>query len=114
MKVVHTKTNKVLGENIKLAHTFYERLMGLMFIDNMKDMDGLLLDPCRSIHNCFVRFPIDVIFLSKEDIVVKIIRNFRPWRFSGIYLRAQKTLELPSGSVDESICPGDKLEITHV
>lgn len=111
MKVIHKKSQKVLGENIKEAKTFFDRLIGLMFIDRMNEMDGLMLDPCRSIHNCFVRFPIDVIFINKENEVVKVIRNFRPWRFSWIYFKAQKTLELPLGTLDETVMPGDKLEI---
>lgn len=111
MKITHLKTKKVLGENIKEASSFYARLKGLMFIDQMQDMDGLMLDPCRSIHNCFVRFPIDVIFINKKNEVVKVIKNFKPWRFSWIYFNAQKTLELPAGTLGDDINPGDKLEI---
>lgn len=112
MKVKHIKSNKILGENIKEAKSFMDRLIGLMFKDSMEGMDGLMLDPCRSIHNCFVRFPIDVIFINKQNEVVKVIRNFAPWRFSWIYFKAQKTLELPAGTVDDSIITGDKLEIS--
>lgn len=111
MKIIHQRTNTVLGSNIKMATSFKDRLVGLMFQDEMKDMDGLLLDPCRSIHNFFVRFPIDVIFISKKNTVVKVLRNFRPWCVSGIYLRATKTLELPAGSLHEDIRPGDQLEV---
>jgi uncharacterized membrane protein (UPF0127 family) len=111
MRVVHKKTNKVLGANVKEAKTFIDRLRGLMFMDEMKGMDGLMLDPCRSIHNCFVRFPIDVIFLTGDNKVVKVIKNFKPWRFSWIYFSAQKTLELPAGTLTDEVQKNDVLEV---
>jgi uncharacterized membrane protein (UPF0127 family) len=114
MKVVHSKTNYILGENVKLASSFSERLLGLMFIKEMKNMDGLILEPCNSIHNCFVRFPIDVIFLSKDNVIVKIIRGFKPWRFSWIYFKSRRVLELPNGVIPNNIVEGDKLEVLGV
>jgi uncharacterized membrane protein (UPF0127 family) len=114
MKVIHKESKFVLGENIKYASTFSERLVGLMFIKEMRGMDGLILDPGNSIHNCFVRFPIDVIFISRENRVVKIIRGFKPWRFSWIYLKSKCVLELPNGKIPNHIKKGDMLEVTGV
>lgn len=111
MKIIHKRTNIVLGSNIRKATSFRDRLLGLMFLDEMKNMDGLLIEPCRSIHNFFVRFPIDVVFISKSNKVVKVLRNFRPWYVSGIYFRASKTLELPAGALHDDIKPGDQLEV---
>lgn len=114
MKIVHKNSGYVLGSNIKKAHRFCERLIGLMFVKEMKGMDGLLIEGSNSVHNCFVRFPIDVIFLNRKLKVIKIIRNFKPWRFSWIYLRATRVLELPNGAVPETINEGDYLEVSDV
>ena len=114
MKVLHTKTGTILGEKVKLATSFSDRLIGLMFRSEMGEIDGLILDPCNSVHNCFVRFPIDVVFLTSENKIVKIIRNFRPWRFSWIYFSAKRVLELPGGSLGSSISEGDMLEVQGV
>ena len=46
-------------------------MKGLMFSKEMIG-DGLILDPGNSIHNCFVRFPIDVIFLNNDFKIIKI------------------------------------------
>lgn len=113
MKVVHKKTNFILGENIKLASTFGQRLKGLMFSKEMIG-DGLLLDPCNSIHNCFMHFSIDVIFMDRDNRIIKILRNFKPWRFSWIYWKAVRTLELPAGKVPNTIEEGDQLEVLGV
>lgn len=114
MRILHKKTNIVLGEDIAVADSFFERLKGLMFIKEMKGFDGLLIKNCNSIHNCFVRFPIDVIFVSNDLKVVKILRNFKPWRFSWIYFGASHALELPAGSVGEQVREGDYLEAQGV
>ncbi len=108
------RTGYTLGENIKIADTMISRMIGLMFVKEMKNMDGLLIDPCNSIHNCFVRFPIDVIFIDRDYKVVKVLRNFKPWRFSWIYFKAKRTLELPKGKLPEDIKVGDELEVTGV
>ncbi|MEX1099063.1 MAG: DUF192 domain-containing protein [Bacteriovoracaceae bacterium] len=114
MRITHKKTNKALGESVKVASSFIERLKGLMFIKEMKDFDGLLIQNCNSVHNCFVRFPIDVVFLSSDLQVVKILRNFKPWRFSLVYLKAKHALELPAGSVGRDVNEGDFLEAQGV
>lgn len=100
--------------DLKEAKSFFQRLLGLMFIKEMKDMDALLFDNCRSIHNSFVRFPIDVLFLDKEDKVVKVIKGFRPWRWTRIYWRAKKVIEFPAGALPTDIVPGDEVEFQGV
>jgi len=114
MIVKHEKTKKVLGSKVKYASSFGERLIGLMFIKDMIGFDGLVIDPCNSIHNCFVKFPIDAIFLDKHNCIVKILRNFRPWRFSGIYFKASKVIEFKAGTVEQTVNVGDYLEVSGV
>ena len=114
MKIIHKESKKLIGERIKVASSFKDRIKGLMFRDTMGDMDGLLIENSNSIHNCFVKFPIDVVFLSRDFKVIKIIRSFKPWRFSWIYFGATRVLELPANSLPEDIGKGDFLEVVHV
>ena len=89
MKVIHEKSNYLLGENISSATTFFKRLRGYMFYKTAnQSFDGLFFPNAKSIHNCFVRFSIDAIFIDKHNRIVKIIRDFRPWSFSLIYFKA--------------------------
>ena len=113
MKVIHKKTSHVLGSNIKTAKGV-QRLVGLMFVNEIQGMDGLLIRDCRSIHNCFVRFPIDAVFVNKKFEIVKLLKNFKPWRFSGIYLKASHVIELPKGTISDDMKVGDELEVSHV
>lgn len=107
-------TGELVATNVQVANNPYTRVMGLMFKSSMNGMGGLLLNPCNSIHTFFMRFPIDVIFISKEDVVIEVKRSLAPWRMTWIYFKARKTLELPSGSIPESIQEGTQLEVEGV
>ena len=106
--------NKVLSEKILLAETLSTRLIGLMFKKEISGGDGLLIEPCNSIHTCFMRYPLDIAFINRKNEVVKIIRNLKPWRMTWIYFRANKTLELPAGKLPMDLKEGDRLEVIHV
>ncbi len=113
MEVIHKETRYSFGKDIRHANTMFSRMKGLMFAKEMIG-DGIILDPANSIHNCFVRFPIDVIFMNNDFKIVKIIRSFKPWRFSWIYFKATKVLELPEGIIPIEVKEGDELEVLGV
>lgn len=114
MKLIHVESQSVIANDVKLATSFWQRLIGLMFVEQMKGMDALLIEPTKSVHNCFVRFAIDVVFLSKDMTIVGIVRGFKPWRFTKIYWKAQKVVELNAGTLPESVKVGDVLEVRDV
>jgi uncharacterized membrane protein (UPF0127 family) len=68
-----------------------------------------LITSCNSIHTFFMLMPIDVLFLNNEDKVVKIIRNLRPWRMTGIYFKATKVLEMKVGTIPQDLVVGERL-----
>jgi Uncharacterized ACR, COG1430 len=43
---------------------------------------GLLIKPCSSIHTFFMAYPIDVLFLSSDGVVLKIVSGLKPWRMA--------------------------------
>lgn len=114
MKLYHKKTGAILAKEVKYASTFFERLIGLMFVKEMNGFDALVLEPGNSIHNCFVRFPIDALFVDGEFKVVGILKNFKPWRFSRIYFKSRKVIELPVGTIPVELEIGDELEVKDV
>jgi uncharacterized membrane protein (UPF0127 family) len=58
--------------------------------------EGMLIRPASSIHTCFMRFPIDVVFLDRGNTVVAVREDVRPWRLAWTR-RARAVLELPAG-----------------
>ena len=88
---------EVCGVRARVARSFAERARGLIGVSRPPVGEGLLIERCNAIHTCFMKFPIDAIFLDKYNEVVKTVRNIRPWRmFVWGGWRAKKVLEIPS------------------
>jgi len=114
VKVEISYGNKILSKDILIADTLVSRLVGLMFREKLIGADGLLINPCNSIHTFFMRYSLDIVFLNSDNKIVKIIRNIRPWRMTWIYFRAKKTLELPAGKLPWDLKEGDILGVKPV
>lgn len=110
LRVVLKKTGEDIASNVRLAKTELSRIVGLMFSKEMVGFDGLLIDRCNSIHTCFMRYSIDVLFLDNDNRIVKIFRNLVPWRITLPRFKARKALELKGGSLPETVQEGDMLE----
>ncbi len=114
LSVTHKESGKIIGKRVGFANSLLSRIFGLMFKADLGEMDGLMIQPCNSIHTFFMRFSIDVVFLSANGEIVKILRSMKPWRMSWMYFRAVKTLELKSGTLPIEIQEGSHLEVAHV
>ena len=79
------------------AETFWKRALGLIGKPRLEAGRGLLIPRCRSIHTCFMRFPIDVIFLDEQSQPMKIVRTIKPWRLAWGGWKACSVLEVESG-----------------
>ena len=88
---------EIRGVRAEVARTFLQRAVGLIGRRSLPPGEGLLILRCNAIHTFFMRFPIDATFLDKNDRVVKVVRNIRPWRlFVWGGWRAKKVLETKS------------------
>ena len=80
MKVAPLKTgNKVIVPNCFKAKSFVSRFMGLMGRKQIDPNEAVLFPKCNSIHTFFMRFPIDVIMISDEGVIIEI-KETTPWR----------------------------------
>lgn len=111
----YNRTRKsYLARDLMVANTHWLRLRGLMGADpsHFPAGKGLWIVPCRGVHTVAMRFPIDVVYLDKNKVVVGLEENLRPWRVAPLRLRAATVLELPSETVGRSrTCVGDKIDI---
>jgi uncharacterized protein len=94
----------------RVADRFWPRLIGLMLARPLPSGAGLVIVPCSSIHTQFMRFPLDVLYVNKEDEIVGIDRNLRPWRIGRFYKKVHYVVELPAGGA-ERCQVGDQLKI---
>ena len=113
-KVSKKIDSSLIAQKVFLANDFLNRLIGLMFKESFVEFDGIILDPCNSIHTFFMKMPIDVIFLDKKNMIVKVIEQMPPWRMTRMYFKANKVLELPSGILKGRVSEGDILEVVNV
>jgi len=114
VKAVIVGKNITLSRDVIEASSIIKRVIGLMFRPSLDCDSSMLINPCNSIHTCFMKFPIDVIFIDKKNEIIKIIRDMKPWRFSSINFNSKKVLELNAGAVGETVEIGDKLEFVDV
>ena len=91
------ETVTVNGVKAMVARTLFERMRGLIGTKCLPPGEGMLILKCNAIHTFFMSFPIDATFLDRQDRVVKVVRNIRPWRpFVWGGFRAVKVLETAS------------------
>jgi uncharacterized membrane protein (UPF0127 family) len=83
----------------EVAAGMIRRGLGLMGRRAWTDTDGLVLEHCNSIHTFFMRMPIDVAYLDREDRVVRLIGELAPWRIGPIAFKANRVVELPAGTL---------------
>ena len=111
MVLFNKTTGKEISSSVKIADTFFSRLAGLIPRSELNDNEGLFLSPCAMIHMCFMKFPIDAVFVDSDMKVLRIFLNLKPWRFSSWVRRSYGVLELPAGKADGNIRVGDSLEL---
>jgi uncharacterized protein len=102
---------RVVCDSCAVADTMWTRLRGLMGRGELEPGEGLLLRPSGSIHTCFMRFAIDVVFLDRELRVLAMSPAVRPWRLR-LQRGARAVLELPAGEAGRAgIAPGEHLTL---
>ncbi|UUZ55948.1 DUF192 domain-containing protein [Massilia sp. H-1] len=79
-----------------VAGSMLERMRGLLGREALRQREGMLLQSCRLIHTYGMRYPIDVVYLSRGGKVIKVTEALVPRRMSGA-LRADSVLEMAAG-----------------
>lgn len=81
---------------IIIANHFLCRLRGLLFKPQLRFDEALLISPCKSVHTLGMRYAIDIVFLSPDYQILKIVRHCLPKRLASCK-NAKHTLELLAG-----------------
>ncbi len=102
MELVNVSNGAVLAHQVEQAHTFGRRLKGLMFRNHLPETHAMHIQPCRSIHTFFMRFPIDVLYLDEALKVVHIAEHLRTGKVTQPVLKARSVVELVAGTIQTS------------
>ena len=98
---IEREQGEVVCGRCVLADRPWSRVRGLLGRRSLGPDEGLLLRPVGAIHSMFMFFPIDVVFLDRDNAVVKVVHDLRPWRFAAAR-RAKAVLELPAGAAERA------------
>jgi len=139
MKILNTTRKTLVANNAEIADTFFFRMMGLLNRKSLKPQEALIITQCQSIHMLFMKFPIDVIFISshfttspaslptdedktskrgfemasnRSHQVVGLVKGIKPFCFSPLFFKANAAIELPVNVIETSQTQlGDSLHI---
>ena len=110
VRVVNRTRDCVLAERAELADNMWTRFVGLMGRQTLPLGGGLVLKPGGGIHMWFMRMPLDVIHVDKNDRVTHVLRGIKPWRFGPLFVGGKLAIELSIGTA-QSTHVGDEIEI---
>ncbi len=101
-----------MAEDLVFANTPIKRIKGLLGNKSLLDGQALIIKPCNCIHTLFMRFSIDVLFVDKNNKIVKALGQLAPFRFSKLYWKSKTVVELPCGKLNSTQTQdGDALQI---
>ena len=88
LRIVNSTKGTLLASRAEIADCFRKRLVGLLGRRALDPGCALWLFPSNAIHTIGMRFPIDVVMLSRNATVVKVCAGVRPYsvrlaKFSG-------------------------------
>jgi uncharacterized membrane protein (UPF0127 family) len=87
---------RVVCERCVVADRAHHRMRGLLGRRRLQPGEGMVLRPAWNVHTAFMRFPIDVVFLDADQVVIRIAPALAPWRTVSCR-GAREVVELAAG-----------------
>jgi uncharacterized membrane protein (UPF0127 family) len=98
LRVMNRTRGTLLATQLEVAASGKSRRKGLLGRTELASGDGLWIVPCESVHTFFMQFPIDLVYLDRNNRIRKLRSEVGPWRMSAC-LSAHSVLELPRGTI---------------
>jgi uncharacterized membrane protein (UPF0127 family) len=99
-----------------IADGYFSRLVGLLGKTRnwARPGRGLWIIPSHGVHTIGMLFPLDLVFLDRNKVVVRTEEHVSPFRISRVSLQAYSVLELPPHTVFRTGTQvGDQIEISR-
>jgi len=101
--------DRTLAASARHARSAWQRARGLLGHPPLGPGEGLVIEPCKSVHTFFMGYALDVVFAA-DDATVLGVQTILPWRLSKLWWGARYAIELPSGSAGDT-ATGDQLSL---
>ena len=112
VQVIDSLNGTVIAKDVKPAYSFVKRLRGLLFTTSLPRQSGIHIQPCRSVHTFFMQYPIDIVYLDANQIIVGLEHSVAPGKRGSQVPMTYSVLELASGRIEElAIKVGQKIHI---
>lgn len=102
-------TGEILADKLEHANTPTKAAQGLLGRSRIEDNYGIIIYHCHSIHTCYMKFPIDVVFLDIHKQVIFIVKNMGPWKYTGYVQDSQYAIESKVNGFANRVNIGDRL-----
>ena len=99
MHIKNTTKKILLAKNAKACKNIFSKSLGLMFSKPKSLIFVFKKEKIIPLHMFFVFYPIDVLFLNKNNVVVEIKENFTPFAFHTPKYKAKYVIELPKDTI---------------
>jgi len=110
----------ILCDRLEDAGGLGGKSRGLLGRKGLESGHGMLfirgrLEPFMWMHMFFMQFAIDIVFLDRDQRVIRINHRLKPWRVSSMVFGARSALELAAGdAVRSGTLVGDVLIIEEI
>lgn len=109
LSLVNESTGATVASQVELALDRATRRRGLLGRTALAPASAMVFSPCWMVHTAFMQFPIDVLFVDAQGVVVQVARDVAPWR-AAMSVRAHVVIELPAGAASHcDVHVGDRM-----
>lgn len=110
-ELVVEPSGRVAVPELEVAVDSATRKKGLLGRDGLPAGAGLVIAPTNAVHTFFMRFPIDIVFVTRAGEIVKVCRAVKAWRMAAA-LRGYAVVELAAGgAVLAGLRVGDRVGV---
>jgi len=88
-----------MANNLRMAHSFFERMKGLIGSQPLEIGEGFLIPYCQGVHSFGMSYDIDVLYLDGDGKVLYVGECMKPNQFGKVCFQSKLVLELPSGMI---------------
>lgn len=115
VRVLNQNRETIVCVQCAVADNPFTRIRGLLGKKTLPAGEGLLIVPCSSVHMFGMKFALDVLFLTRENVVADFVENLAPGK---LYVarrdfgKAHAALEVATGTVAATATQrGDQIQM---
>lgn len=99
VKIYNSTKNVIIADSVKVAQNFITRTLGLIPRKSIFDGEALIIKPCCSVHTFLMKFPIDILFVDKNNKIIALYENVSKNKILPVHLSASYVVEMKAGQI---------------